>query len=236
MLLRGEHVQGEFYSPLATSEGTLVASYNRGMKVLHESGGVKCAVVGDNMQRAPVFVFEDAAQARLFANWIVTNTNEIKSVSEASDPFIRLKHIDYYLVSKFAYLRFNYTTGDAAGQKHGRQSDLRGKRVTAEAVIKRDVLLDIMHVDTESIYYHSKLANIGTLLSGANNNGCHSANAITAVFMATGQDVANVNKFAEIVAGTVLAGEISLAAVISSLDWVSSHEQMGRNNSVKGKL
>jgi hydroxymethylglutaryl-CoA reductase (NADPH) len=162
----------------------------------------------------------------------------------------------------------------------------RGKRVTAEAVIKREVLLDMMHADTESLYAHSKVANIGSMLSGANNNGCHSANAITAVFMATGQDVANVSessvailyldllenkdlyisitlpslivatcgggtglptqreslqaldcfgvgkvkKFAEIVAGTVLAGEISLAAAISSLDWVSSHEKMGRND------
>ena len=42
--------------------------------------------------------------------------------------------------------------------------------------------------------------------------------------------VGKVMKFAEIVAGTVLAGEISLAAAISSLDWVSSHEQLGRND------
>jgi hydroxymethylglutaryl-CoA reductase (NADPH) len=38
-----------------------------------------------------------------------------------------------------------------------------------------------------------------------------------------------VNKLAEIVAGTVLAGELSLASAISSSDWVSSHEQYGRN-------
>ncbi|HMB93448.1 MAG TPA: hypothetical protein VKP65_21530, partial [Rhodothermales bacterium] len=38
-----------------------------------------------------------------------------------------------------------------------------------------------------------------------------------------------VNKFAEIVAGVVLAGELSLGAAISSSDWVSSHEQYGRN-------
>ncbi|MGD8928935.1 MAG: hypothetical protein PVI22_08185, partial [Lysobacterales bacterium] len=129
------------------------------------------------------------------------------------------------------------------------------------------------------------------LLSGANNNGCHSANAVTAIFLATGQDVANVAesstgilfaeltpdkdlymsitlpslivatcgggtglptqreclealdcygvgkvyKFAEIVAATVLAGEISLAAAISSLDWVSSHDQYGRNDPTRGK-
>jgi len=328
LLVRGEHARGEFYVPLAASEGTLVASYNRGMKVLHRSGGVKCAVVGDNMQRAPVFIFEDAAQARHFADWIVSRTEDVKAVCEATDPFIQLKYIDYYLSNKFAFLRFNFKTGDAAGmnmvgkatfaacnwilqncdvaeiQRFFLESNFatdkkpsminmmrtRGKRVTAEAVIKRDALLEIMDADTESLYYHSKVANIGSMLAGANNNGCHSPNAITAIFLATGQDVANVSessnallyseltpekdlymsitlpslivatcgggtglptqrecleamecygpgkvlKFTEIVAGTVLAGEISLAAAISSLDWVSSHEQMGRNDPSAG--
>jgi len=322
--VHGEHAQGEFYVPLATTEGTLVASYNRGMKVLHRSGGVKCAVVGDNMQRAPVFAFEDAARARRFVDWINQHTDEIKAVCAESDPFVHLKYIDYYLASKFAYLRFNFTTGDAAGMNMVGKATFaacnwilqnckdvtvdrfflesnfatdkkasminamrsRGKRVTAEAVVKRDVLRDIMDADTEALYYHSKVANIGSMLSGANNNGCHAANAITAIFLATGQDVANVSessagivytelddnkdlyisitlpslivatcgggtglptqreslemmdcfgpgkvmKLAEIVAGTVLAGEISLAAAISSLDWVSSHEQLGRND------
>ena len=40
LLVNGEHAQGEFYVPLATAEGTLVASYNRGMRLLHEAGGV----------------------------------------------------------------------------------------------------------------------------------------------------------------------------------------------------
>ena len=40
---------------------------------------------------------------------------------------------------------------------------------------------------------------------------------------------ARSSKLAEIVAGVVLAGEISLGAAISSLDWVSSHEKYGRN-------
>ena len=142
-----------------------------------------------------------------------------------------------------------------------------------------------MRVDTTTLAYHGGVAKVGTILSGANNNGLHSANAITAMFIATGQDVANVaesssgiqyleltpendlyisttipslivatygggtalatqreslelldcygrgkvNKFAEIVAGVVLAGEMSLASAISSSDWVSSHEQYGRN-------
>jgi len=321
--VNGEHAQGEFLIPLATTEGTLVASYNRGCKVLNLSGGVKCTVVGDNMQRAPVFVFKDARGGRKFVNWVNANTHKIKEEAEATSSIARLKHIDYYLSNKFAYLRFNFLTGDAAGQnmvgratfaacswilEHYPQGEItnfylesnlatdkkasqinimrtRGKRVTAEATIKRDVLVQQMRVEPHKLNYHAGVSNIGSILSGANNNGCHSANAITAMFIATGQDVANVSessagvmyteltpegdlymsitipslivatygggtglstqrecldimdcygkgkvrKFAEIVAGVVLAGEISLASAISSSDWVSSHEQYGRN-------
>jgi hydroxymethylglutaryl-CoA reductase (NADPH) len=322
--VNGEHARGEFYVPLATTEGTLVASYNRGMRVIRECGGVKCTVVGDNMQRAPVFAFEDAAAARRFADWLKARTDTLRQVCAESDRFVSLKYVDYYLASRFCYTRFNFTTGDAAGMnmvgkatfaacnwilqnfdgaevkdfylesnfatdKKASQINsmrTRGKRVTAEMVVKRQVLRDVMDADTEQLYTHSKIANIGSMLSGANNNGCHAANAITAIFIATGQDVANVAesstgilyteltedkdlyisitlpslivatlgggtglatqseslrimdcegtgkviKFAEIVAGTVLAGEISLGAAISSLDWVSSHDQYGRND------
>src|SRR4051795_1146902 len=70
LLVDGEEAQGEFYVPLATAEGTLVASYNRGMKLLREAGGVTTTVLDDRMQRAPSFIFESARQARDFRNWI----------------------------------------------------------------------------------------------------------------------------------------------------------------------
>jgi hydroxymethylglutaryl-CoA reductase (NADPH) len=319
--INGEHANGEFLIPLATAEGTLVASYNRGMKILNRCGGVKCSVVGDAMQRAPVFVFENARAAREFVKWATANLDKIREEAEATSSVAKLQYVDPYLASKFVFLRFNFTTGDAAGQnmvgratfaacswmidnydgikhfylesnfatdKKASQINImrtRGKRVTAEATIKRDVLIQQMRVEPESLTYHNGIANIGAILSGANNNGLHSANAITAMFIATGQDVANVaessagiiyteltperdlyismtipslivatygggtglatqreclellgcrgkdkvNKLAEIIAGAVLAGEISLAAAISSSDWVSSHEQYGRN-------
>src|SRR5512134_745121 len=66
----GEHASGDFYVPLATTEGTLVASYNRGMRLLSESGGVKTTIVREAMQRAPVFLFDDARQARDFGRWL----------------------------------------------------------------------------------------------------------------------------------------------------------------------
>src|SRR5262249_58851208 len=62
--VNGEHAQGEFLIPLATAEGTLVASYNRGIKVLNLSGGVTSTVIDDCMQRAPGLVFAFAREAR----------------------------------------------------------------------------------------------------------------------------------------------------------------------------
>jgi hydroxymethylglutaryl-CoA reductase (NADPH) len=324
LTINGEHAQGDFLIPLATTEGTLVASYNRGIKVMNLSGGVTCSIVGDSMQRAPVFSFNNAREARDFSEWVQENIDSIREEAEATSSVAKLQYVDTYLASRFVYLRFNYTTGDAAGQnmvgratfaacswildqypkpdaithfflesnfatdKKASQINImrtRGKRVTAECTIKRDVLINYMRVEPENLSYHYGVANIGAILSGANNNGLHSANAITAIFIATGQDVANVsessagilyteltnegdlymsitipslivatygggvglatqkecldllgcsgkgkvNKFAEIVAGTVLAGEISLASAIASSDWVSSHEKYGRN-------
>ena len=66
LLVNGEHAQGEFYVPLATAEGTLIASYNRGMRLLYEAGGVTTTVMDDRMQRAPAFIFPSAREARAF--------------------------------------------------------------------------------------------------------------------------------------------------------------------------
>lgn len=253
--INGEHAQGDFMVPLATTEGTLVASYNRGMKIMNLSGGVKVTVVADAMQRAPVFVFADARAARDFTKWLQDNFEQIKEEAEASSSVAKLINLDPYLANKFVYIRFNYTTGDAAGQnmvgratfaacswiidhyegitnfylesnfatdKKASQINImrtRGKRVTAEATIPRDVLIQNMRVEPEKLFYHYGVASIGGFLSGVNNNGLHSANGITAMFIATGQDVANV---AESSAGILYseltpAGDFYLSLTIPSL-------------------
>ena len=255
LLVRGEHAQGEFIVPMATTEGTLVASYNRGMKVLNLSGGVKVTVSGDSMQRAPVFVFDDAVAAREFVKWVQANFARIAEEAEATSSVAKLQYIDPYLAGKFAYLRFNYSTGDAAGQNMvGRatfaacgwvldhyegvrhfylESNLatdkkasqvnvmhtRGKRVIAEATVKREVLAEHMRVEPEGLFYHANVANVGSILSGANNNGAHSANGITAIFIATGQDVANVAESSAGIMYTEMtpSGDLYMAMTIPSL-------------------
>jgi hydroxymethylglutaryl-CoA reductase (NADPH) len=255
LLIHGEHAQGEFLIPMATSEGTLVASHNRGMKVLNLCGGVKTTVVADAMQRAPVFVFTDAQRGREFVSWVHAHFDAIREEAEATSSVAKLQYIDPYLANKFVYLRFNFTTGDAAGQnmvgratfaacswildrfegvtnfylesnfatdKKASQINImrtRGKRVTSEATVTRDVLIQHMRVEPEKLAYHYGVANVGAFLSGANNNGAQSANGITALFIATGQDVANV---AESSAGILYSeltpqGDLYISLTIPSL-------------------
>lgn len=257
ILINGEHAKGEFIVPLATSEGTLVASYNRGIKVMNLSGGAKVTVVADAMQRAPVFVFEDARGSRDFMNWVKNNYTKIKEEAEATSSIAKLQYIDPYLSNKFTYLRFNYSTGDAAGQNmvgratfaacswiidHYKDGEIknfylesnlatdkkasqinvmhsRGKRVIAEATIDRDVLVQHLRVEPENLHYHANIATVGAFLSGANNNGAHSPNAITAMFIATGQDVANVSESSAGILYTELTpeGNLYISLTIPSL-------------------
>lgn len=321
--VNGEHAQGEFLVPLAATEGTLVASYSRGIKALNAAGGPLITISDDVMQRAPVFVFANAREARDFIRWIEHQIVPIRAAAEVTSSIAQLQYIDSFHANKFAYLRFNFTTGDAAGQNMVNKATFaacqwileeyhsaeiknfylesnfatdkkasqintlrtRGKRVTAEITIPRHILTEQLHTTPKKLVTHYGIANVGALMSGANNNGLHAANGLAAVFIATGQDVANVaessagltyaeieedgslymsvtlpslivatygggtnlatqreclemmgcygsgkvRKFAEIVSALILAGDLSLAAAISSADWVSSHERLGRN-------
>ena len=115
--INGEHAQGDFYVPLATTEGTLVASYNRGMRLLSECGGVKTTVVDDqHAAGAGVHLRRRAAGARVRRHGSTEHFDEIRAAAEATTRSGKLHDIGQYPVGPLRYLRFNYTTGDAAGQ------------------------------------------------------------------------------------------------------------------------
>jgi len=116
LLVQGEYASGEFYVPMATSEGTLVASYNRGMKIIRQCGGAITTVQEEAMQRAPVFIFENARDARDFGIWLKENFSQIKEQAEGTTSVGKLTTIEQYHAGRFVYTRFDYTTGDAAGQ------------------------------------------------------------------------------------------------------------------------
>lgn len=228
ILIDGEHAKGMYYVPMATTEGTLVASYSRGMRLLTEIGGVKTTVVERFMQRAPVFHFEDARGAREFGAWLTANFAGVKTASETTTSIGKLSHIEQYSVGPMRYLRFNYTTGDAAGQnmcgkatqagcewisanhpdklrytlsgaidtdkKHSHINTLhsRGARVIAEATIPAEALKRIMRVDAKDVFRARQVSMTGGVLAGTTNNGLHAANGLAAIFIATGQDAANI--------------------------------------------
>ena len=321
LLVNGEYAQGEFYVPLATTEGTLVASYNRGMKTLYEAGGVKTTILDDVMQRAPAFVFESAREARAFGAWLTEHFAEIKQAAETTTRTGRLRGIEQYSASRILFTRFDYTTGDAAGQnltgkataaacawitssyegitnfylesnfatdKKSSQVNIlrtRGKRVVAEVTIPAALIEEHMHTSSGKLFRARQVSSLGGFMSGVNNNGLQSANGIAAMFIATGQDAANVaessaalgfsellpngdyyasitlpalivatygggtglatqreclellgcygtgkvRKLAEIVAATVLCGELSLGWAILAEEWVTAHDLLGRN-------
>src|SRR3978361_607988 len=100
VLVNGEHAQGDFYVPLATAEGTLVASYNRGMKLVREAGGVTVTVMDDAMQRARAVLFENARGAREFGVWLSDNFDAIAEAAEATTKSGKLRDIEKYSASR----------------------------------------------------------------------------------------------------------------------------------------
>lgn len=230
LVVNGEHAQGEFYVPMATIEGTLIASYNRGMRVIRESGGVTTTVVGEAMQRAPVFFFKSAREARDFSLWLRDEFETIKAVAESTTSVGKLLEIEQYPVHNMVYTRFDYSTGDAAGQNmtgkatfmacewireafpklrtYGLSGGMdtekktsfvnslkgRGRKVTAEITIPRQVLSDVLRTTPEILRNSHGINTLSAFLTGASNNAAHPANGLAALYMATGQDMANIGE------------------------------------------
>ncbi|MEP0203251.1 MAG: hydroxymethylglutaryl-CoA reductase [Halioglobus sp.] len=230
LLVDGEHAQGEFYVPMATVEGTMLASYNRGMRVIRECGGVKTTVSGEVMQRAPVFVFKDARQARDFGRWLDDNYEEIKAIAESTTSVGKLNEIEHYHAHNMIFTRFDYSTGDAAGQNMTSRATFvacewitkqqpqmqhyllsgnfdtekktssvnmlkgRGRRVTAEITIPEDVMLHNLRMSPQQMHYGQGISTMSAFLSSSSNNAAHPANGLAALYLATGQDIANIGE------------------------------------------
>ena len=325
LLLSGEHAEGTFYVPLATTEGALVRSYERGMVALTRAGGASARVWADENRVSPVFFLEDVAAAHAFAERVGEHFEELRAEAESTTRHGRLLRVECLPVGREVIVNFCYSTGDAQGmnmivkaseracrwiQRHlggpgfyvfsGYNSEKRasgsllrggkGKKVTAGARLPRSIVKAVLHSSPERLvdmWHHTVL---GHLQAGALGYNGHYANGLTALFIACGQDVANVanaavgitnfeltgdgdlyasvtlpsltvatvgggtgqgtsreclemlgcagsggaRKLAEIVAATVLAGELSMGGAIGSGEFVNAHELYGRNRPENG--
>jgi hydroxymethylglutaryl-CoA reductase (NADPH) len=320
LLVNGSHAQGTFYVPMATTEGALVRSYERGMVTLTRAGGVSVRIHQDENRVSPVFLFQDVDEAHRFTQRLHQDFEAIRVEAEATTGHGKLLRVECHPIGREVIVNFCYFTADAQGMnmivkatEHACQWIMRhslarhfyvfsgfssekrasgslfsggkGKRVTAGALLQGNLVRSYLHTNPEQVldtWHHTMLGHLQANATGYNG---HYANGLCAIFIACGQDVANVvnsavgitnfevtaegdlyasvtlpsltvatvgggtglgtsrecldmlgcagggqaAKFAEIIAATLLGGEISMAAAIACGEFVEAHEAYGRN-------
>ncbi|PNX72724.1 3-hydroxy-3-methylglutaryl coenzyme a reductase [Trifolium pratense] len=107
----------EYTVPMATTEGCLVASTNRGCKAIYVSGGASAIVLRDGMTRAPVVRFNSAKRASQLKFFLEDpqNFDSLSHTFNKSSRFARLQSIKANMAGKNLYIRFTCSTGDAMG-------------------------------------------------------------------------------------------------------------------------
>jgi len=324
LLVNGTHANGLFYVPLASTEGALVRSYERGMVALTRAGGATARLHIDENRVSPVFLFDSVSEAYDFTQDLPADFETIRSEAESTTHHGKLRRLECQPVGRKVIVSFCYFTADAQGMNmivkateqacrwivdhtrarrfyvfSGLDSEKRpsgallaggkGKKVTAGALLPRETVKSHLHVNPEELVEMWQHTILGHLQANAIGYNGHYANGLAAIFIACGQDVANIvnsavgitnfevdergslyasvtipslcvatvgggtslgtsrecleilgcagsghaAKFAEIIAATLLAGELSMGAAIASGEFVAAHERYGRNKPPK---
>jgi len=228
--INGLYAKGNFYIPLATTEGALVASVNRGCSAIAKSGGANAAILNDEMSRAPALKTPSLYHSIKLIEWIKSNFDEIKKVAESTTSHGKLIRIDPFIIGKIVYLRFTYQTGDAMGMNMATKATHeaikyikekinfikevtlsgnvctdkkvssinwvlgRGKTVVAETTILREVVEKTLKTTPEAMVEVNYVKNyLGSARAGTiGGHNAHVANVIAGIFIATGQDPAQI--------------------------------------------
>jgi hydroxymethylglutaryl-CoA reductase (NADPH) len=246
----GGAASGEYYLPLATTEGALLASVNRGCSVIDHAGGANARVTTKGMTRAPVFRVDSVVEGEALASWVRDNHDSLREAAEGTTSHGELADVKPYVVGDNVFLRFRYDTKDAMGMNMAtiatraacevveRETSAslvalsgnlctdkkpaainavegRGRSVTADVRIPRDVVEDRLHTTPEAITEVNTRKNlVGSAKAGALGFNAHVANVVAAMFLATGQDAAQVVEGANAIT-TVEVREEGLYAGVS---------------------
>ncbi|MEM4576495.1 MAG: hydroxymethylglutaryl-CoA reductase (NADPH) [Candidatus Nezhaarchaeales archaeon] len=255
--VKGDYADGEYYIPLCTTEGALVASVNRGCSAISESGGARAKIIRDYMSRAPLFITPSIEHAYKLVRWIEEHRREIEGVFNSVDPFVKLIDIQHWVVGRNVWIRFVANTFDAMGMngvtmasdkagrfieenvKFARMLSLsgnlcvdkkpsavnwllgRGKTVIAEALLKREVVMDKLKTTPEDVVEVCLRKNLlGSGLAHAYGLNAHVANVVAAIFIATGQDCAQVveSSMAITTAELTPQGDLYISITMPSLE------------------
>ena len=226
--VNGGAADDKFYLPLATTEGALVASVNRGCSAITAAGGANARVTKVGMTRAPVFRVVDVTEGAEVAEWVEDNFDALREAAEGTTSHGELTEVTPYVVGDSVFLRFAYDTKDAMGMNMATiatetAADVveaetpaelvalsgnlcadkkpaainavegRGRTVTADVTIPRDVVEERFDTTPEAIEEANTRKNlIGSAKAGSLGFNAHAANTVAAVFLATGQDAAQV--------------------------------------------
>jgi hydroxymethylglutaryl-CoA reductase (NADPH) len=231
LYINGTEAEGDFFVPLATSEGALVASYHRGAKATRLSGGITSVCLTEGVQRTPLFKFNTLSEVGSFLSWILENIEIFKKIVTENSKYALLDDVKINMEGNQVLLIFEFSTGDASGQnmvtfctdaicKYILQnnpekprywfiesnysgdkkatavsfSNVRGKKVTAEVIIKKEIARKILNAEPIEIYQYWASSSVSAVQSGSIGIQGHFANGLTAIFMACGQDVACVSE------------------------------------------
>jgi hydroxymethylglutaryl-CoA reductase (NADPH) len=253
--VRGDRGDRETYLPLATTEGALVASVNRGCSVLEAAGGATARVTKSGMTRAPVFRVDGVAEAAALVEWVRGNVPALREAAEGTTSHGELLDVTPYVVGDAVFLRFRYDTKDAMGMNMATIAtraaaelveaettaslvalsgnlctdkkpaavnavEGRGRSVTADAVVPRDVVADRLHTTPEAIAEVNDRKNFrGSAKAGSLGFNAHVANVVAATFLATGQDAAQVVEGANaITTAQVRDGDLYVSVSLASLE------------------
>ena len=223
-----------YFLPMATTEGVLVASTSRGAKAINAGGGAVTVVTGDGMTRGPCIGFDSLTRAGAAKIWLDSDEGQktMKDAFNSTSRFARLRSMKSAIAGTNIYVRFRATTGDAMGMNMISKGvehaltvmasdcgfedmrvvtvsgnyctdkkaaainwiDGRGKGVVAEALIPGGVVKSVLKCEVEDLVQMNISKNlIGSAMAGAMGGfNAHAANIVAAIFLATGQDPAQV--------------------------------------------
>lgn len=114
--VNGLFAQGDYYVPLATTEAALVASYSRGAQLMTRAGGCTTLLLSEAVMRAPGFAFANLREAGAFVAWVVPQLDQFKAAAAKTTRHGELIDMQVTVEGNHVYLRFDFHTGDAAGQ------------------------------------------------------------------------------------------------------------------------
>ena len=113
--IKSDLLDEEVVLPLATTEGALVASVNRGCKVVQAAGGAQVFSKKVGMTRAPVFKCVDGQAALEFENWLNQHIKELVQLAEQTSHHLKYLSHQTWVRGNLVYLRVAFDTDQAMG-------------------------------------------------------------------------------------------------------------------------